>query len=61
MKAYKQFNCLLPVEVITKLKGFAAFSNVSMRVFVTRILREKIKMIEEGEDKIIKIEKREKE
>jgi len=45
-------------ELIAKIKGFAAFSNTPLGVFVNRILIEKVKKIEKGEDSHIKIEKK---
>lgn len=46
-------------ELMAKIKGFAAFTNTPLGVFVNRILIEKIKKIEKGEDTHIKIEKKE--
>lgn len=48
-------------ELMGKIKGFAAFTNTPLGVFVNRILIEKIKKIEKGEDAYIKIEKKIKE
>lgn len=45
-------------ELMGKIKGFAAFTNTPLGVFVNRILIEKIKKIEKGEDAYIKIEKK---
>lgn len=59
MKGYKQLNVSVKEEIVAKLKAYAAFSNVALNTFVTRILSEKIKKIEKGEDKTIKIEKKE--
>lgn len=45
-------------ELMAKIKGFAAFTNTPLGVFVNRILIEKVKKIEKGEDAYIKIEKK---
>jgi len=45
-------------ELMAKIKGFAAFTNTPLGVFVNRVLIEKIKKIEKGEDTHIKIEKK---
>ncbi len=42
----------------SKLKAYAAFTNIPLGVFVNRILIEKIRKIEKGEDESIKIEKK---
>jgi len=44
-------------ELKRKIKGYAAFSNISLEIFINRILIEKVKGIEKGEDLFIKIEK----
>jgi len=56
---FKQLNILLREEIVAKLKAYAAFSNISLRTFVERILSDKVRKIEKGEDKTIKIEKKE--
>ena len=45
-------------ELMAKIKGYSAFSNLQLGVFVNRILIEKIRNIEKGEDSFIKIEKK---
>lgn len=60
MDIYSKLTVEIPKELMAKLKGYAAFSNLKMRVFITRILLEKVKKIEKGEDTMIKIEKKEK-
>lgn len=45
-------------ELMAKIKGYAAFSNIPLGTFVNRLLIEKIKKIEKGEDAFIKIERR---
>jgi hypothetical protein len=45
-------------KLMAKVKGYAAFSNIPLGVFVNRILIDKIKKIEKGEDAYIKIDKR---
>lgn len=56
---YKQLNILVREELVAKLKAYGAFSNLSMRTFIERILTDKVRKIEKGEDKTIKIEKKE--
>lgn len=43
-------------KVKAKIKAYAAFSNIPLGVFVNRILIDKIKKIENGQDTHIKIE-----
>jgi len=45
-------------ELKSKVKGYAAFTNTPLGIFVNRILIEKIQKIERGEDEFIKIEKK---
>lgn len=45
-------------ELMAKIKGYAAFSNIPLGTFVNRLLIEKIKKIEKGEDAFVKIERR---
>jgi len=45
-------------ELKAKIKGYASFCNINLGVFVNRILIEKVKKIESGEDKTIKIVKK---
>ena len=45
-------------ELKAKLKGYSAFTNTPLGVFVNRILIEKVQKIEKGDDAHIKIERR---
>lgn len=45
-------------KLMSKIKGYAGFSNTPLGIFVNRILIEKIKVIEKGEDAFIKIERK---
>jgi len=45
-------------ELKSKVKGYAAFTNTPLGIFVNRILIEKVQKIERGEDEFIKIEKK---
>lgn len=45
-------------ELMAKVKGYAAFSNIPLGVFVNRLLVEKVRKIEKGEDSHIKIERK---
>ena len=49
----------MPKELAAKIKGYSALSNIPMRLFIVRTLWDKIRKIEKGEDKTIKIEKKE--
>jgi hypothetical protein len=40
---YKQLNILVREELVAKLKAYGAFSNLSMRTFIERILSDKIR------------------
>ena len=50
----------MPEELAAKIKAYSAFQNVSMRIFVISTLMERIRKIEKGEDKVIKILDKEK-
>lgn len=45
-------------KLMAKVKGYAALSNTPLGVFVNRVLIEKIKLIEKGQDAFIKIERK---
>ncbi len=51
----KKLSVWVSEKLIAKIKANAAYSNVTMTTFVNRALIEKIKKIEKGEDKFIKI------
>ena len=54
----KRLTINISEELMAKVKGYAAFTNTKIGVFVNRILIEKIKKIENGEDSQIKIERK---
>jgi len=49
----------IPIELASKIKAYAAFQNVPMQLFFFFSLWERVRKIEAGEDKIIKILKKE--
>lgn len=59
MIKYKKVTFRLPEEIAAKIKGYSALANIPMGLFVVRTLIERIKKIEKGEDKTIKLIKKE--
>jgi len=59
MVKQKKVTFEMPKELAAKIKGYSALSNIPMRLFIVRTLWDKIRKIEKGEDKTIKIEKKE--
>jgi len=53
----KRLTVNISEKLMAKIKGYAAFSNIPLGTFINRILIEKVKLIEKGEDSHIKIEK----
>jgi len=49
----------IPIELASKIKAYSAFQNVPMQLFLVSTLWERVRKIEAGEDKIIKILKKE--
>ena len=52
----KKLTVNISEKLRAKIKAYAAFSNTPLGVFINRILIEKVKKIESGEDKHIKLE-----
>lgn len=60
MSEHTQLNIKIPTILKSKIKGCAAFQNVSLRIFVVSTLMKRIRSIEKGEDSEIKIVPKEK-
>ncbi len=54
----KRLTVNISEELKAKLKGYSALTNTPLGVFVNRVLIEKVRKIERGEDKFIKIERK---
>ncbi len=54
----KRLTINISQELKAKIKAYAAFANTPLGVFVNRILIEKVRRIEKGEDAHIKIERK---
>ena len=50
----------MPEELAAKIKAYAAFQNIPMQLFLISTLWDRVRKIEAGEDKVIKIEYKEK-
>ena len=55
MTKQKKVTITMPEALAAKIKGYAAFQNTSMRIFIISTLMERVRLIEKGEDKTIKI------
>jgi hypothetical protein len=59
MTKQKKVTVTMPEELAAKIKAYAAFQNTSMRLFIISTLMQRVRLIEKGEDKTIKIINRE--
>lgn len=55
MTKMKKVTFSIPIELAAKIKAYAAFQNIPMQLFLISTLWDRVRKIEAGEDKIVKI------
>lgn len=60
MTKQKKVTFRMPEELAAKVKAYAAFQNIPMQLFMISTLWERVRKIEAGEDKTIKVLPKEK-
>lgn len=55
MSKMKKVTFTMPEELAAKIKAYAAFQNIPMQLFLISTLWDRVRKIEAGEDKTIKV------